>query len=244
MFDFINKILITLNDKGLSNVFYSSTVFFVIIALFILSIFFAQKLKIKYYKAIILGLGTYVLMVGWMSVYPWIESGFKHGGAANNIYCFVYDPLFVLPFVPLLKIKWRDACYIIAHFMPLQQGIAMMGCMFMGCCRGYPTSIGLYSIRWDYFYFPIQQIISIIDLVIFALLIIRAKKNNYVPDAFQYPIMLIMVGVTRFICEFFRDNTKIFINIFSAHSFHALFMALVGIVAIIVIKYRQKKKTV
>lgn len=244
MYDFINKIIIAIDDVGLSNTFYSSTVYFIIIALVILSVFFAKKLNIKLYKAIILGAGTYLLMMAWMSIYPWIESGFKRGAASNNIHCFVYTPLLVLPFVKLLKIRWLDACYIMAHFMPLLQGIAMMGCIFMGCCRGYPSDVGLYSIRWDYYYFPIQQIISIIDLVIFALLIIRAKKHNFVPDALQYPIMLTIVGVTRFVCEFFRDNTKIFMGVFSAHAFHALFMAIVGVVAIIVIKYREKKKTI
>jgi len=54
--------------------------------------------------------------------------------------------------------------------------------------------------------------------------------------------MLIMFGVTRFILEFFRDNEKILLGC-SSLSFHALFMALVGGVAMIVIFAKKRKNS-
>ena len=242
MFDIINNALIAINKAGLSDFFYSVWLYIIIVSIFIWSIWFSRKMGMKTLKAIILGVITYASLYLCMVIYSWVENGFKFGGAMNNLYTFLFIPVFLLFFAKILKIKWVDACYIIAPFMPLQQALAMCECTFGGCCRGYPSEIGLYSIRWDYYYFPIQQINSIYNFAVFIFLVLRAKKNNYKPDPYQYPLMLILMGVPRFFMEFLHDNEKVFLGC-SSLAIYALLMAIAGVVSIIILS-KKKNKTI
>ncbi len=242
MFDLINKALIAIENAGLTDFFYGIWLYVIIASIFIWCFWFSRKMGMKTSKAIILGVITYASLYAWMVIYAWIENGFRFGGAMNNIYTFLFIPIFLLLFAKMLKIEWRDACYIIAPFMPLQQALAMCECTFGGCCRGYPSSWGLYSIRWNYYYFPIQQINTLYNFAVFIFLVIHAKRNGYKSDPYQYPLMLILVGAPRFFIEFLHDNEKVLLGC-SNHGLHALLMAIVGAVAIIIIKNREKKAT-
>lgn len=51
----------------------------------------------------------------------------------------------------------------------------------------------------------------------------------------SYPLMLILFGFTRFLCEFLRDNYKVFGNI-SNIALHAAFMFIVGVVWLLVLR--------
>ena len=65
--------------------------------------------------------------------------------------------------------------------------------------------------------------------------------GNFVADGLEFPIMLILFGSTRFVWEFFRDNSKLWLGC-SNLAFHALFMFIVGLVAYIIIKMRLVMK--
>lgn len=88
----------------------------------------------------------------------------------------------------------------------------------------------------------ICRIESLITWLSIGYLLIRAKKRSYVPDGLEFPIMLALFGSTRFICEFYRDNTKIWLGC-SSLAFHALFMAVVGIVMIIVLMIKRRNRS-
>lgn len=241
MFNIINDILIAINNAGWSEILYHASLYIIIASVFVWSYWFSRKTGTKTSTAIILGVSTYAAMYLWMMFYSWVSNGFRPGGAMNNIYMFLAAPIFLVLMAKVLKIKWRDACYFIAPFMVLQQAIAMGECTFGGCCRGYPCSWGLYSIKYDYYYIPIQQINSLLNYLIFAFLIIRAKKNNYKADPYQYPLMLIIVGSVRVVCEFFHDNNKDIFGL-SDHARHAILMVIVGVIATIIIKKKEKKE--
>ena len=112
--------------------------------------------------------------------------------------------------------------------------------MFTGCCGGYPSSWGLYNVATYDIRFPIQPIEALIAIALIVFLLIRAKKLNYVADGREYPLMLVIFGSTRFGCEFLRDNDKIFCGI-SNLALHALFMFVVGVVALVIINKKQNK---
>ena len=238
-----NNILIAIDNAGLSNVFYHASLFIIIASLFVWCYWFSRKMGMKTKTAIILGASTYAAMQLWMRLYAWASTGFRFIGAMNNIYMFLAAPVFLILMSKILKIKWRDACYMIAPFMVLQQAIALFECTFVGCCRGYACSWGIYSIKLDYYYIPIQQINSLLNYLIFAFLIVRAKKNNYKSDPYQYPLMLIIVGAVRIVCEFFHDNEKGILGL-SEHARHAALMVIVGVIATVIIKHKEKKQTI
>lgn len=86
--------------------------------------------------------------------------------------------------------------------------------------------------------FPNQPIEALAAVAIIIILLIRARKNNYVPTAETYPLMLVMFGSSRFLFEFLRNNEKILLGC-SALSFHALFMFAVGVIALVIIKKKK-----
>ena len=86
--------------------------------------------------------------------------------------------------------------------------------------------------------FPNQPIEALAAVAIIIILLIRARKNNYVPTAETYPLMLVMFGSSRFLFEFLRNNEKILLGC-PALSFHALFMFIVGLIALQVIKRKK-----
>lgn len=122
----------------------------------------------------------------------------------------------------------------------LVHGISHFGCIFFGCCSGYPCSFGIYNPFYKDIRFPIQPIEAITAVAIVAYLFYRAKKRSFVPDGLEYPIMLVLFGSTRFIFEFFRYGEKLIFGC-SNLAFHALFMFVVGAIWIAAVK---RKKTV
>ena len=177
----------------------------------------------------------------WMLIYFWIESGFQTFGGQHIVCIFVYTPLLAWIVAKILKIGFKEMCFIIAPLLPLNHTVAHLGCFFAGCCRGYHSDWGFYDPIAEIFYYPIQPLESLVAGLIIVALLFIAKKKNYYPDPIFFPLMLVLFGSTRFVLEFLRDNEKVLWGC-SSLSFHALFMALVGIVAIIIIQYRKKKK--
>ena len=97
---------------------------------------------------------------------------------------------------------------------------------------------GIYNPLYKDIRFPIQPIEALTAVAIVVFLFLRAKRRNYVPDGFEYPLMLVLFGSTRFIFEFFRDNTKMILGC-SNLAFHALFMFVVGVIWIAIAKKKQ-----
>ena len=93
--------------------------------------------------------------------------------------------------------------------------------------------------------FPIQPIEALTAVAIVVFLFVRSKKKQYEPDGYEYPLMLVLFGSTRFLFEFLRDNDKMFWGI-SNLAIHALFMFVVGLIWIIILYNKRKalKKTV
>ena len=209
------------------------------VAVLLMALWMGKKINVGWLKSTLIVLIVYPLMYAWMLIYFWIESGFQSFGGQHFVCVFIYAPLVALAAAKILKLRWVDICYIIAPCFPLNHMIGHIGCIFAGCCRGYEWEYGMYNLHTGTYLFPIQPIESLIALGIVVFLVVRAYKNKFQPDAKHYPIMLILFGSTRFVCEFFRDNTKILLNC-SSLSFHALFMCIVGIVALVVIRKRNR----
>ena len=170
----------------------------------------------------------------------WIESGFTNFGGNNIVRVFVYVPVAAYPIAKLLKVTWKDICAMLAVGPVAVHAVSHFGCIFAGCCMGYPSKWGIYNVQTQDIRFPSQIVEALIAWLIIAYLLVRGKKYKYVPDGLEYPIMLVLFGSTRFLCEFFRDNEKIVMGC-SALAFHALFMFVVGLIAILIIKQKEKR---
>ena len=240
MMNVINNIIIAAESAGLSktiyDIFFAAGFFSVLLTI----VLYGKKIGLGVKKSVITVFIVYPIALAWMFFMYWAESGFKFFGGNNIVRVFVYVPLIAYPVAKLLKEKWSTLCDLLAFGPVAQHGLSHFGCIFAGCCQGYPVAGGIYNPQFHNYLFPIQPIEALAAIAIIVILLIRAKKNSYVPTAETYPLMLMMFGYSRFIFEFLRDNEKIFLGC-SSLSFHALFMAVVGTIALIVIKNRKKQ---
>ena len=175
----------------------------------------------------ILSFIVYTVTVIWMFILYWAFSGFKNWGGNNIVRIFIWVPLIAYPVCKIMKIDWKMCCDFLSPCVCVVHGIAHFGCMFEGCCHGYPWEYGLYNPRLHYNTFPIQPIEAITAILIVLYISNREKKKNYEPDGLSYPIMLMLFGYSRFFYEFLRDNPKIILGI-SELAFHALVAGIVG----------------
>lgn len=212
------------------------------ILVLIFNLWYGKKYDIKYWKSIVTTFIVYGVTYIWIYIQFWIESGFTNFGGNNMVRGFVYIPLFALAVALPLKIKWRKMCDFIAPCVCISFGVSHIGCIFAGCCQGYPSSFGIYHPFAETTLFPVQLFEAATALIIVGFLVYRSKKRNYVSDGISFPLMLLCYGSTRFLWEFARDNEKILWGC-SSLSFHALFMAIVGLSIIIYIKFIKKERT-
>ncbi len=234
---FLNELIKLVYEKGLSQTIYAGFHILTFIVVFVLAAWYGKKLQIGIIKSILIVVVVYPLADFWKKVLFWIESGFKAFGGENNVRLFIWVPVIAFVFALLLKIDKKRMCDFLAPCMVITQGVGHWGCIFPGCCRGYESAFGIYNVVTESYLFPIQPIEALIAISITVYLLIRSKKRDYKPDGLQYPIMLMLFGSTRFICEFFRDNTKVLFGC-SSLAFHALLAFIIGLVAYVLIKKR------
>lgn len=104
------------------------------------------------------------------------------------------------------------------------------GCMFTGCCYGFPCEWGIYSHRTDANQFPTVWVESLFTLAILVFIIVRICRKGYVPDGKNLPYMLLFYGICRFFSEMTRESTRehwLFWRFSDIH-IHMLVMAAVG----------------
>ena len=211
------------------------------VAVFVFFLWRGKFFGVSPTRSVLLVLIVYPSVVLWMFCQYWIETGAFGGN--NIVRCFVYMPLFAIPAAKLLKMKWKQACDLLAPATCVVHGVSHWGCIFAGCCHGIPWEGGMYCIETGQYCFPSQPLEALTAILIVVFLLWREKKNNYQIDGLSMPIMLMLFGSTRFVWEFFRDNEKLWMGC-SSLAFHALFMSIVGLIMYIMIKkHNEKQKT-
>lgn len=236
----MNDLIRLVYNSGASGTFYN--IFFVwgFVSVMLGLIWFGRKLKFPLWKIIVTVCIVYPIVVLWMFVMFWMESGFTVWGGNNIVRIFVYVPLVGLPVAKLLKLDVKKMLSLLSFGPLLVHGISHFGCVFAGCCQGYPCSFGIYNPVFHDIRFPNQPLEALTAVAIVVFLIWRAEKKNYEPDGFEYPLMLVLFGSTRFGFEFLRDNPKMFWGI-SNLAIHALFMFVVGVIWIAILYNKRRK---
>lgn len=236
----MNDLIRLIFDADLSNTFYDMFFMLGFVSVTLGLLLYGNQMDISLWKIAVIVCTVYPIVVLWMFTMFWMESGFTSWGGNNIVRIFVYVPLVGWPVAKLLKLNIKKAMALLSFGPLLVHGISHFGCVFAGCCQGYPTSVGIYNPIYDDIRFPIQPIEALTAVAIVVFLLLRAKKKHYEPDGYEYPLMLILFGSTRFVFEFFRDNDKIFWGI-SNLAIHALFMFVVGLIWIIYYDKKHKR---
>lgn len=240
---YLNQLLRLIAEHGWGQLFYN--VFFAggFVAVFIYSAIGCKNYKIPRKKAMLTIFLVYTIAVIWMFTQCWIENGFKNWGGNNIVRTFVWIPLVALLVSRLMKIDWLKCCDFVAPCVPMVQAVSHWGCIFVGCCHGYPCEWGIYNPAYQERQFPTQPLEALTALAIVMIVLQYEKKHDYRADGRAYSLMLMLFGYSRFLLEFLRNNHKIFMGL-SSLSLHALFMALVGTAAYTTLSEHARKKIV
>ena len=206
--------------------------FFVLgfVAVLTFGLIYYRKFKFTFVQALLIVLTVYPIAVAVMFTQYWIESGFKDWGGNNIVRVFIWIPVIALPFTKLLKVDWKKALEFLAPLPCVVHGIAHYGCIFEGCCCGYPVEFGgIWNPVSKNYLFPVQPIEATVAVMIVVITVWIVRRYGYSGKSNAYPLMLIMFGSTRFALEFLRDNQKLFWGI-SNLAIHAFVMFVVGVV--------------
>ncbi|MBQ7670614.1 MAG: prolipoprotein diacylglyceryl transferase [Clostridia bacterium] len=241
MLSIFSDFIVSIYNAGLSQVIYNIFFFGGFVGLTIYNLCVCKKYGISRLKAMLFTVMVYAASVAWMFVLYWVFTG--TWGGNNIVRIFIWVPVFAFPAAKILKLDWLTSCDFISPCLCINHGIAHLGCIFAGCCYGYPMENGVFSPNTMYKTFPIQPIEALIAIGIAVYIAIREHKKKYKTDGLSIPVMLMLFGYSRFFLEFARDNDKLFWNI-SELALHALLAGIVGTVSYFIVKRINKKKSV
>lgn len=208
------------------------------LALF-LGILHGRKLGLRWHHAIIPVVVERNTTGYLMSLVLWIENGFQPGTVASAPVAYPYIPILAFLVAKLLRTSWKEVWDAVMP-VPLMMFVgARVACTVAGCCYGYPCSWGIYNVNLGIYVFPIQLVEALATVLILAAVYRREKKNNFVPDGRNVPIILISYGIVRFFLEFFHDNKKIIFGL-ATTSFHCLIMIAAGLIALWLIRRSEQ----
>lgn len=238
----MNDLIRTVAAAGLSGAVYYAFHVLGFVTIFVFNGFYGKKYKIPPWKSIALTIITYLIAYIWVYILAWIENSFTNWGANNIVRAFVWFPLIALLPVHFLKLDRKKAIDMVAPSAALVQAVSHIGCIFSGCCRGYPMNPGIYNPVVDTTLFPIQLVECAVALIVALCCIFYAWRNDFDGSGKVYPIFLILFGITRFGLEFLRENDKIVGNL-SVLAVHAAIMVIVGIIWMIILHIKKRQWT-
>jgi phosphatidylglycerol:prolipoprotein diacylglycerol transferase len=139
---------------------------------------------------------------------------------------------------------------VFAPGIALGHVIGRMGCFFAGCCFGTPTDVP-WAITFHNTYaaenvgtplnvplHPTQLYEAGAELLILGLLLATENKGRPFPGRTFWSYMF-LYGVSRFIIEFYRGDTRGTIGAFSTSQFLSLIIVPLAILMLIVLGRRQ-----
>lgn len=173
--------------------------------------------------------------------------------ASNLIYYFInggivfYGGMFGVLFGIRVMSKiygdvYIDVINMMVPAIPLFHFWARIGCLLAGCCYGIPYKWGVVmQDELNVVRFPVQLFESILNLIIFVILILKEKKKkNYVNNL---KIYLLIYSLGRFMLEFYRGDTirGIFLGGLSTAQIISVLIWLYYILLLLRGKYNRKE---
>jgi len=228
----------TISLLGLNISLYYSFWLLGVVAVLILGYALGKHLGLSFAKSMLYVAGAVILGYLLLRGTSMIFNGGKVKGL-NFIRIVAFMPISAYLLSRIFSGKFRTVLDYIAPLLAIFHGVTHLGCIFEGCCQGYPSDWGLYSNSVETVCFPIQPIEAVSSIligVVLSVMIIRKKQRGKL-----YAYYLISYGVTRFLWEFLRDNEKIWWNI-SELALHALIAALLGVVFLVVFSLTSEKQ--
>lgn len=228
---------ITIFGRGIS--LYYTFWFLGVVCVLICGYFLGKRYGFSFAKSVLHVVSAVIL--GYLLLWgtSWVFGGGKTNGL-NFIRIVTFMPVAVFIMAKLLKDRFGDVADFIAPLLAIFHGVTHLGCIFPGCCHGYPSAWGLYSNSVEAVCFPIQPIEAVSSILIGVALLVMGKKNMQASKLYAW--YLLLFGSTRFVWEFLRDNEKIW-NGISELAFHALAAAVIGALALVIANLHARRRS-
>lgn len=137
----------------------------------------------------------------WRAIFSLYGTGFQ-GGLIGGM-------LAALVFARCMRISFWRLGDLFAPGLILGQAIGRVGCFLNGCCYGRPTDSFLgvylpgYGTGWEYRY-PTQLMHSVVNLLIFAVLLRAEKRKPF--EGFVFLLYAVLYSTQRLLIDFLRDD--------------------------------------
>lgn len=233
--DFINDFLRSQPKGGIPNYNLMGTI--AIVVMMVVVLFYLVRMKpnwITFIKGVVIAAITFCFAPYAQYFVVWYRVGFDPARytaqAANLALGFTLLPLVAWLCAKTFNTSVGFSGDIVALTMLGYHVIGRSGCIFGGCCYGFPCDWGWYSTDTGANQFPVSFVESLFTLAILIFIIVRICHKGYVPDGKNLAYFLLLYGACRFFTEMTRESTKdqwLFWRISDIH-IHMLIMALVG----------------
>lgn len=159
---------------------------------------FRQKIRIKWYMALILAVMHTLAGVFTVKAFAFMETGFNTDSLGNmSLFGGVFFmPLFYYAGARITRCNVSDVFDIFTVCMIGTVMCARINCILTGCCKGI-SFFGSSRMHW-----PTREIEILYYLVMLALLIPKVKEGAFVGKA--YPVYMLSYGILRFCIEWVR----------------------------------------
>ena len=220
---------VTMNLFGFNLSLYYMFWLFGVIAVLCLGYYLGKHFSFGYSKSVLYVVGA--VLLGYLLLWgtSWVSGGGKMNGL-NFVRVVTFMPIPVFLLARLFKDQFTTVADFVAPLLAIFHGVTHLGCIFPGCCHGYPSSWGLYSNEARAVCIPTQLIEAFSSIFIGVMLFVFALRG--IQKGKLYAWYLVVFGVTRFIWEFMRDNEKIWYGL-SELALHAFVAAVVGILCLV-----------
>lgn len=144
-------------------------------------------------------------------------------------------PIVYLPLAIILNISYKHILDFCAPAGCLTLSLVKIQCLLDGCCEGIALFI---DENHNYVKFPSQIVEMFTFLIIGGYLMFLSSKERNRGKIFLW--FLILYGSSRFVLNFFRDNTSPYMLGLSAGSFWSLLAFIIGFILLKLENLRQQ----
>lgn len=141
------------------------------------------------------------------SIFSRITNGIVPG--INMGVAFLFFLLVIVSGAYMLNIPIFLSLDAIIPVYILGRGLAIIGCIFTGCCHGFSCDWGIYSRMAEVVTVPTVFIDCVVSCAIVVYLALIARKSHYAEHGRVTAIAMILFGALRLVIDILRDNHKL-----------------------------------
>lgn len=157
--------------------------------------------------------------------------------------------LTIFTYCKIKKLVFLDYIDLFATVVPVNQALGRIGCLLAGCCYGRTTESGFSLIFPEgcmapagVRLLPTQPMMAAGNFIIFVTLTILYVKSKERIRGLATSLYLMLYSAGRFVIEYFRDDDRGNVGIFTTSQFIAIFTFAAGLLLLVYVLRKNASK--